>query len=188
MTEKIFSQQTVIFLTGFLAAALLAAFVIPRLTDAQTACTLDNTTLTKLYDGMFHRPLDAGASGYVGHDINFILDQLRASGEHKAYTGLFSAVKALENAERESGELSETEKQEYKDIIDSALSTVNQWSKQLPEQARADAVVGPEQARAAIQTAYDGLNPTAKAAAEYGLFNALKRIGPPADLKLPQRP
>jgi len=55
----------------------------------------------------------------------------------------------------------------------------------MPEQAINNAVVGPDQARAAIRKAYDRMNATARAKAEYGLFNALERIGQPDAIPLP---
>lgn len=156
-------------------------------TLTQEACALSEEQLTELYDGIFHRPLDAGARGYIGHTWDFALEELRGSQEHTQYSAAFSAMKALENAQREPGDLTEEEKSDYEDIIDSALSHVNEWAKTLPEQARADAVIGPEQAKAAIQKAYDNMDPVAQAAAERGLFQALKNIGPPANLPTPGR-
>ena len=153
--------------------------------SAQSTCPITEEQLTDIYNAIFHRPLDAGAHGYINHDLGLVLDEISKSQEHIMYSGLFTAAKALENARREPGNITTIEKTDYLDIVDSALSHVDEWAKTLPEQAKADAVVGPEQARNAIQTAYNLMNATAQAAAEYGLFQALERIGKPSDLPTP---
>lgn len=174
-----------LFVAGFLTAVLLAVVVMPRSSSAQESCEVDQTLLTKLYDAVFHRPADAGAQGYVGSDVNFVLDQLSASQEHKMYTGIFTATKALEEREREADEVSDADLEVYKDYLDLALSTVREWAKTLPEQAREDAAVGPETAKNAIQAAYDSMNETAQSAANTGLFQATDVIGPPSSLSNP---
>lgn len=176
----------VAFAAGLLVAAFIAMLLMPRNSNAQVACTVDNNLLTKLYDTVFHRPLDAGAIGYEGRDVNFVLDQLKGAQEHKMYTAIFKSVKALEEAQRETGELSTGNSNLYLDIVDSAISQVNQWAKTLPEHATAaDKVVGPEHARTAIQDAYDSLNATAQQAAHFGIFQAQKNLGVPSSLPLP---
>jgi len=173
-----------LLLGGFLLGAALT-YKNPT-ASAQDSCTITEEQLTEIYDAIFHRPLDAGALGYVNHGLDFVLGELSRSREHAMYSGLFAATKALENARRESGDITTSDENDYLDIVDSALSHINEWAKTLSEQARADAAVGPEQARNAIQEAYRNMNTIAQQAAEYGLFQAQKRIGKPSDLPTPE--
>ncbi len=172
-----------LFVGGFLFGAALV--YQGKAVSAQDACQVNQEQLTKIYEAMFYRPLDDQALSYVDYGLDFVLDQLTDSQEHIMYSGVFKATKALENVRREPGEIAATEEDDYLDIIDSALSHVDEWAKTLPEQAEEDAVVGPEQAREAIEIAYDNMNAVAQAAAEYGLFQAQKNIGKPSDLPTP---
>ncbi len=174
-----------LLLGGFLLGASLT-YKNPT-ASAQDSCTITETQLTEIYNAIFHRPLDAGARGYINHGLEFVLGELSRSQEHIMYSGLFSATKALENARRESGDITANNENDYIDIVDSALSHIDKWAKTLPEQARADAAVGPEQARNAIQAAYNNMNAIAQQAAEYGLFQAQERIGKPSDLPTPEQ-
>jgi len=186
--KRISLSLVVVFGIGFLIGGFLLGTVSMYknpIASAQNTCQVNQEQLTKIYDGIFHRPLDAGALSYVNHGLDFVLDQLSDSQEHIMYSGAFNAIKALENARREPGDITTNDKDDYVDIIDSALSHVDEWAKTLPEQAKADAVIGPEQARNAIQTAYNNMNATAQAAAEYGLFQAQERIGQPSNLPIP---
>ncbi|MEX2090695.1 MAG: hypothetical protein WD989_01005 [Candidatus Paceibacterota bacterium] len=153
--------------------------------SAQTECTVDRALLARIYNAIFHRPLDAGADFHVGRPLGVVLSDIEGSQEHTVYTGLARATKALEEARRAPGAMSSADLESYKRIIDSALSNVSAFADTLPEQAIENAVVGPDQARQVIQRAYDNLNPTARAAAEYGLFSALERLGRPGDISLP---
>ena len=110
---------------------------------------------------------------------------MQDSEEQKKYSALYKAAKALEEAQREPGSVSEEDMETYKDYIDQASSIVNEWAKTLPEQAEEDATVGPEQARNAIQNAYQNMNQTAQQNAEKGLLQAQKNIGPPSELPDP---
>ncbi len=174
---------------AFAGIGLLAGMILGgsfgKTARADEACIVDEPTLTEIYESVFHRPLDAGAQNHVGKDLNTVLNTIQASEEHAQYAGLFKAMKAYEEAKRTPGEISETEREEYKDIINSALSTISEWADTLPEQAEEDAVIGPEQARNAIQNAYQNMNTTAQENAQFGLFNALERIGSPSELSLP---
>ena len=152
---------------------------------AQEACTVDRALLTRIYRAIFHRPLDAGADFHVGRPLGVVLGDIENADEHVQYTGLVRAMKAFEEARRAPGELSSGDQLRYRRILDSALSHVSAWADTLPEQAIDNAVVGPDQARAAIRKAYDRMNTTAKAKAEFGLFNALERIGRPDAIPLP---
>lgn len=153
--------------------------------SAQTTCTVDRALLHRIYSAIFHRPLDSGADFHVGRPLDIVLSDIENSSENIEYSALFKAMKALEEAKRAPGQLSNTDTENYKKIVDSALSQVSAWADTLPEQALDKSVVGPDHARAAVQRAYDHLNPTAKAAAEFGLFNAQTRIGHPDVLPLP---
>ena len=98
---------------------------------------------------------------------------------------MFKAMKAYEERKRAPGEISEQEKTQYKNIIDLSLSTINAWAGTLPEQAEADAVIGPVQARNAIQAAYQNMNSGAQQNAQFGFFNSSQQIGPSSNLSMP---
>lgn len=173
---------------GFLVGGFFlgTAFMYKNpIASAQNTCQISQEQLTKIYDSIFHRPLDADALGYVNQSLDFTLDQLSGSQEHIMYSGMFNAIKALENARREPGDVTTTDENDYLDIVDSALSHIDQWAKTLPEQVKADAAIGSEQAISAIQAAYDSMNDTAQAAAQYGLFQAQEVIGLPSSLPTP---
>jgi len=186
--KKISSSLAIVLGIGLLLGGFLLGVALTyknQVASAQNSCTITEAQLTKIYNAVFHRPLDAGAFFWVDHDLDFVLNGLSGSQEHTMYSGLFAATKALENARREPGNVTANDEDDYIDIVDSALSHIDEWAKTLPEQAREDAVVGPEQARNAIQEAYNNMNATAQQAAEYGLFQALERIGKPSDLPAP---
>ncbi len=155
---------------------------------ADTECTVDQATLAQLYDAVFHRPLDAGASFHVGKPLSVVLESFAESPEHAQYTGLFTAMKALEEARRAPADVSSDNMDKYKKIIDLALSVIASWADTLPQQALENRVVGPDQARASILRAYNNLSPDTQATADYGLFNAMERIGPPSNLSMPAVP
>ncbi len=153
--------------------------------NAQSGSSVDGETLDALYDAVFHRPADAGGRGFhLGRDIKDILRDFRNSQENRYYGALFKAVKAYEEAQRAPGTLSAEEKQSYLDLIDSALSNLLAWVATLPDQEACRATVGPENAREAVQEAYDRLSNSGKGSAEHGLLNALRRIGPPSGIKI----
>ena len=147
---------------------------------AEKGTSVDGETLDELYDAVFHRPADAGGRGFhLGRDLKDVLRDFRNSQEMRYYGALFKAVKSYEEAQRAPGTLSDAEKQSYLDLIDSALSNLLAWVATLPDQDACRATVGAVEAREAIQRAYDGMSPVAKAAAEKGIFNALKQLGKP---------
>ncbi len=185
ISKKLFYLSFAVFAGIGLLAGLTISGSFGESAKAENSCTVDEEILTELYESIFHRSLDANALGHVGQDVNTLLESIQASEEHMQYTGLFKAMKALEEAKRLPGDLAEEEEEQYKDIIDSALSTVGSWADTLTEQAEEDAVIGPEQARNAIQNAYNNMNATAQQHAKFGLFNALEQIGPPSDLPIP---
>jgi len=152
---------------------------------AQEACTVDRALLARIYKAVFHRGLDAGADFHVGRPLDTVLTDLEGSDEHVNYSAVFESTKAYEEARRHYSALSATDSERYKKMIDSALSHVAAWSDTLPKQDINNAVVGPDQARAAIRKAYDRMNATARAKAEFGLFNATDRIGRPDAIPLP---
>lgn len=142
--------------------------------------TVDGETLDELYDAVFHRPADAGGRGFhLGRRFKDVLRDFKNSQELRYYGALFKAVKSYEEAQRAPGVLTEVEKQSYLDLIDSALSNLLAWVATLPDQDACKATVGATEAREAIQAAYDNMSPAAKAAAEKGIFNALKQLGKP---------
>lgn len=150
---------------------------------AESSTTVDSETLDTLYDAIFHRPADAsGKAFHLGRDLKDVLRDFRNSQEMRYYGALFKAVKSYEEAQRAPGTLTEVEKQSYLDLIDSALSNLLAWVATLPDQDACKATVGAIEARDAIQAAYDNMSPAAKAAAEKGIFNALKQLGKPSSL------
>lgn len=152
---------------------------------AESETTVDNDTLDALYDAVFHRPADAGGRGFhLGRNLKDVLKDFRNSTEMRYYGALFKAVKSYEEAQRAPGALTAEEKQSYLDLIDSALSNLLSWVATLPDQDACRATVGVVEAREAIQAAYDNMSPAAKAAAEKGVFNALKQLGKPRLLKV----
>ncbi len=156
--------------------------------NAQSGTTVDGETLDALYDAVFHRPADAGGRGFhLGRDLKDVLRDFRNSQEMKYYGALFKTVKSYEEAQRAPGALTEAEKQSYLDLIDSALSNLLAWVATLPDQDACKATVGATEAREAIQNAYDNMGPAAKAAAEKGIFNALKQLGKPRLLTIYQK-
>jgi len=147
---------------------------------AESGSAVDDETLEDLYDAVFHRPADAGGKAFHrGRDLKDVLRDFKNSAEMRYYGALFKAVKSYEEAQRAPGTLTDVEKQSYLDLIDSALSNLLAWVATLPDQAACKATVGATEAREAIQAAYDNMSPTAKAAAEKGIFNALKQLGKP---------
>lgn len=90
-------------LIGFVAGALLVGGLSPPIHDANAqSCPIDLPTLTTLYSGIFHRPLDGGAYSYVGYDVGFVIDQLLASEENGYYTKVYEAAKNIEDAQRQN--------------------------------------------------------------------------------------
>jgi hypothetical protein len=147
---------------------------------AKSGIPVDEETLRMLYETVFHRPVDVGGRGFhLGRDLKDVLRDFMNSDEMRYYGALFKAVKAYEEAQRAPGTLTEAEKQSYLNLIDSALSNLLAWVSTLPDQEPCAAVIGVIEAREAIQAAYDNMSPAAKAAAEKGIFNALKQLGKP---------
>lgn len=178
-----------VFVLGLFVSMFFAGGNV-QTANAQAACIVDQAILAKLYNAVFHRPLDAGASFHLGKPLDVVLDNLAKSQEHMAYSGLFEAVKVLEEAGRNPNGLSDADRELYKDIIDSALSNILAWSTDvLPRQNIENRVLGVEEAKSVIQNVYDSiLNATAREKAQFGLFNALERIGQPRDLPTPSLP
>lgn len=153
--------------------------------NAQSGTAVDGEMLDDLYDAVFHRPADAGGKGFhLGRDLKDVLKDFRNSQEMKYYGALFKSVKSYEEAQRAPGTLTDAEKQSHLDLIDSALSNLLAWVATLPDQDACKATVGATEAREAIQAAYDGMSTSAKAAAEKGIFNALKQLGKPRMLAI----
>src|SRR3989344_4538505 len=103
--------------------------------SAQETCTVDRALLHRIYSAIFHRPLDSGADFHVGRPLDVVLSDIENSDETVQYSAIFKAMKALEEAKRAPGQLSNTDTETYKKMVDSALSHVNAWADTLPEQA-----------------------------------------------------
>ena len=160
--------------------ALYKAEEIKKFFDEAVSEGLEGLMLKKLDSAYI-----AGGRGFhLGRNLKDILRDFRGSQELRYYGALFKAVKSYEEAQRAPGTLTAEEKQSYLDLIDSALANLLAWVGTLPDQDACRATVGATEAREAIQRAYDGMSPTAKIAAEKGIFNALRKIGDPSSIKI----
>jgi hypothetical protein len=189
-----------LYMVGFVVSALFVGLLsrpgvdylnlalIGQGIETTNTCSVDESVLTKLYQAIFYRPLDSDASSHLGQPLSVVLSDIINSQEHITYSGLINAVKSLEEARRSGTSLSTSDENRYKNLIDSALSVINVWSGTLPHKASSSFVIGPDQARSAIQRAYANMNPQAQQAAQFGLFNALSKIGDPASISLPPTP
>ena len=114
--NKISLPLSVVLSIGFLIVGFLLGAGLTHknpVASAQNTCPINEGQLTKIYNAVFHRPLDAGAHGYINHDLGLVLDEISKSQEHIMYSGLFTAAKALENARREPGNKTTIEKTDY---------------------------------------------------------------------------
>ena len=190
---KSLSTVVLIFAAGFIAASLLAFLMISRgeNASAQVAtgleCTVDEGLVKKLYDAVFKRPLDEGGRGYIGQKIGFMIDEMAKSQEHKMYTAMFKSMKALEEAERQPGDMTEADKSKFRNMMDSAMSNITSWSKTLPEQAAAKAVIGPEHAKEALNFAHSIIPEKFREEAKKSFFDPTKLIGAPTDFVIPDQ-
>ncbi len=185
LSKKVFGLAMVFILALGALSGFLLTNVSRNVANAQVQCVVDESLLTRIYGGIFHRPLDAGAGFHLGKNLDTVLNDIANSAEHTQYSGMFKAMKAFEEAKRAPGELSQADKDKYLNLLDSALTTVSAWSDTLPEQALDNAVIGPDQARLAIQNAYEMMNAIAQQNAQFGLFQALENLGPPQDIAGP---
>lgn len=173
-----------------LLVGMTAGFVLSNVSRnavAATAFPVDQETLTDLYRSIFNRPLDSGADFHIGRNLKMVLHDISNSSELRYYGALFKAVKSYEEAQRSPGQLTAEEKQKHLDLIESALSTLIAWVETLPDQDPCRATITPEQAREAIRIAYEQMNSTAQEKAQFGIFNALKRIGLPSNIDIQAR-
>jgi hypothetical protein len=180
-------NKNIILAIVMLGAGLLAGTIIGAKSSvfADTSEPVDSVTLDLLYSAVFHRPADiAGKNFHLGRDIKLVLRDFNNSPESTYYGALYESVKAYEEAQRAPGTLSDSEKQSYLDLIDSAMSNLVAWVGTLPDQDPCNATIGPLQARTAVQNAYDQLASAGKTSAEFGLLNASRRIGPPSSISV----
>lgn len=186
-------SKKIVIITGIavLSVGMLVGFFITKSSSEKALAVsgssmVDRDTLEQLFQAAFGRPVDEdGVKFHLGRDLKQVLHDINNSEERRYYSALFKSVKAYEEAVRAPGDLSAEDKQKYLDNIDSALSTLLAWVETLPQQSICRGIVGIVEARQAIQDAYDKMSPTAKAAAEKGIFKALKNLGRPKDLPLP---
>lgn len=188
ISARTLSMGSLLFIAGFITAAMLAYFMISRGSDVKAqglACTVDKTLVEKIYDAVFKRPVDAGGLSYVGQTVGFMIDEMAKSQEHKMYTAMFTSMKALEEAERQPGEMAEADKTKFRNMMDSAMSNVTQWSKTLPEQAASKAVIGPEHAQEALNFAHSMIPAEFREMAKKSFFDPTKLLGAPTDIAIP---
>ena len=186
VSKNIFAISLIfIFGIGLLGGFFLAGNSSQDAYAQDSQCIVDQSTLKRIYETVFHRPLDDGANFHLGKPLENVFVNIMSSPEHTQYTALFQAMKSLEEARRVPGSLSAADEAKYLDILDSAMSTVAAWSDTLPPQSIQLATVGAAEARLAIQKAFEGMIPTAQQAAQFGLCQATERIGPPAYIPLP---
>ena len=154
--------------------------------DDGNSSKVDEEDVEEIFQAAFGRPADdEGKSFHVGKDLKQVLRDVNNSDEHRYYSALFKSVKAYEHAIRAPGTVSDADKELFLNNINSALATLIAWVETLPEQNICRGVVGAEEARQAIQAAYDKMSPTAQAAARQGIFKALDSIGGPREQHLP---
>jgi len=63
---------------------------------SKTTMKVNKSQLQKLYRLIFKREMGVEAEPYIGHDLDFILDEFVKSKEHKAYKKLYEAGKEIE--------------------------------------------------------------------------------------------
>ena len=180
-------------MSAVLFIGVVAGFAIARNSSSvaqaeeeKSSGKADHDTLEQIFQSAFGRPVDAdGEKFHLGKDVKQVLRDINNSDEHRYYSALFKAVKSYEEAVRAPGDLSAEDKQRYLNHIDSALSTLLAWVATLPSQDICKGVVGAEEARQAINDAFNRMSPEAKLVAQKGLFKALENLGRPNDLQLP---
>ncbi len=123
-------QKYLLGTVGILAILLtLNLFVIEKQkVSAGNVCEINQTQLTNLYQAIFHRTLDSGAYGYVGHDLDFVLNEFMNSEEHEQYTKVFSKVKNLETTIRQQGNLSSNQIETEYTAISNAVAEISSWA------------------------------------------------------------
>lgn len=156
------------------------------LADESDSSKVDRDDLEQIYQAAFGRsPDDDGQRFHLGKDLKQVLRDINNSDERRYYAALFKSVKAYEQAVRAPGVLSDADKQIFLNNINTALATLIAWVETLPEQDICRGVVGAEEARQAIQQAFDRMSPAAQAIAKRGIFKALDNLGEPKDQRLP---
>lgn len=190
LSVKTLSTGVLLFIAGFIAASALAFFMVSRGSDANAqglTCTVDKALVEKIYDAVFKRPVDAGGLSYVGQTVGFMIDEMAKSQEHKMYTSMFTSMKALEEAERQPGEIKEADTAKFRNMLDSAMSNITQWSKTLPEQAATKAVIGPEHAQEALNFAHSMIPAQFREMAKKSFFDPTKTLGAPTEFAIPEQ-
>lgn len=190
LSVKTFPTGVLLFIAGFITAAVFA-FVLAsntRNVNAQAtglSCVVDSGLVAKIYDAVFHRPVDEAGKSYIGQTVGFMIDEMAKSQEHRMYTSMFTSMKAQEEAERQPGDMSETDKTKFRNMLDSAMSNITQWSKTLPEQAATKAIIGPEHAQEALNFAYSMIPTQFRDAAKKSFFDPTKVLGAPSEFQIP---
>jgi len=190
ISAKSLSTAVLLFAAGFVVAALLAFVMVSRGDNANAqglTCTVDESLVTKIYDAVFKRPVDAAGRGYIGQDVGFMIDEMAKSQEHKMYSAMFKSMKALEEAERQPGGISVADRAIFKNMLDSSLSNISSWSHTLPEQAAADAVIGPEHAREALNFAHSIIPEEFRREALNSFFDPTILLGAPTGFQIPEQ-
>ncbi len=185
---KDLSRALLVFAAGFVAASLLAVFMIQRGNNVNAqglTCKVDKALVEKIYDAVFKRPIDNAGLAYVGYDVGFMIDEMAKSQEHKMYTAMFTSMKAMEEAERQPGEMTEADKAKFRNMMDSSMSHITSWSKTLPEQAATKAIIGPEHAQEALNFAHSMIPKQFQDMANKSFFDPTKLLGAPTDIAIP---
>ena len=190
ITAKSLPTAVLLFIAGFIVASVLAAFMIARGGNANAqalTCVVDEGLVTKIYDVVFKRPVDNAGRAYIGQEVGFMIDEMAKSQEHNMYSGMFKAMKAMEEAERQPGTMAAADKAQFRDMLDSAMSNISSWSQTLPEQAAADAIIGPEHAREALNFAHNMIPAEFREMAKFSFFDPTKLLGAPTDFAIPEQ-
>ncbi|MEK7589010.1 MAG: hypothetical protein AAB479_00045 [Patescibacteria group bacterium] len=185
-------KATIAMIVAVLVFGVAIGFSMARntatmaLADDDNGSKVDREDLEEIYQAAFGRsPDDDGEKFHLGKDLKQVLHDINNSDERRYYAALFKSVKAYEQAVRAPGAVSDADKQIFLNNINSALATLIAWVETLPEQNICKGVVGAEEARQAIQAAFDRMSPAAQAVAQRGIFKALDSIGGPKDQRLP---
>jgi hypothetical protein len=185
-------KLTLILALTALLVGLGAGILVTNLSETKQAsaqeneaCTVTQERLGKIYRVAFHRGLDKNADFHLGKKLEQVLEDIKNSEEQEKYSALYQATKALEETQREPGEVSSSTLETYRNYIDQAASIINEWAKTLPEQDASEKVIGRKQAREAIQNSYQNLEQNAKENAQKGLIQSKKQIGSPEEVFIP---
>ena len=133
--------QKFVFSASLVSVGFLFGFFVINQVYAHPSNEIKITKiqLTKLYQAIFHRDLDADSYGYIGMNLDFILDELTKAEEHKQYTNIFIELKDLENARRFGNNSTA-----YNDKINAKIKGLESWASNLKPAISEEASIVPQ--------------------------------------------